>query len=281
MTERAPDRLEVLARIDEYERKRWFDRDVENDPPTRHLTPGEVDYTGKKLSTRFNALVSTEAARIFYNGQIRRGEVVVKEPQGKENLEAIKNSGAIITCNHFNAFDNYAVFLAIKDILPAKRRLYRIIREGNYTSFPGFYGFLFRNCYTLPLSENVRVMAEMSRGVNELLKRGEKLLIYPEQGMWWNYRKPRPLQSGAFQFAVRADVPVLPVFITLADNEKIGSDGFPVQEYTVHIMPPIYPDESLDRRARVADMAAKNYAIMKEKYEQVYGIPLEYLPEES
>ncbi len=281
MTERAPDRLEVLARIDEYERKRWFDRDVENDPPTRQLTPGEVDYTGKKLSTRFNALVSTEAARIFYNGQIRRGEVVVKEPQGRENLEAIKNSGAIITCNHFNAFDNYAVFLAIKDILPAKRRLYRIIREGNYTSFPGFYGFLFRNCYTLPLSENVRVMAEMLRGVNELLKRGEKLLIYPEQGMWWNYRKPRPLQSGAFQFAVRADVPVLPVFITLADNERVGADGFPVQEYTVHIMPPIYPDKSLDRRVRAADMAAKNYDLMKEKYEQVYGIPLEYLPEES
>ena len=34
MIEKAKDRLEVLARIEEYEKKGWFTKDVENDPPS-------------------------------------------------------------------------------------------------------------------------------------------------------------------------------------------------------------------------------------------------------
>ena len=48
--EKAKDRLEVLKRIDEYERKRWFSKDVEDDPPTITLMPDKVDYLHKKLS---------------------------------------------------------------------------------------------------------------------------------------------------------------------------------------------------------------------------------------
>ena len=44
MIEKAQDRLEVLARIEEYEKKGWFTKDVENDPPTIPLKPEEVDF---------------------------------------------------------------------------------------------------------------------------------------------------------------------------------------------------------------------------------------------
>ena len=50
--EKAQDRLEILEKIREYEKNGWFDRDVENDPPTRPLRPGEADFVGKKLSAR-------------------------------------------------------------------------------------------------------------------------------------------------------------------------------------------------------------------------------------
>ena len=36
------DRKEVLRKIDEYERKGWFDKDVENDPPSPELRPEEI-----------------------------------------------------------------------------------------------------------------------------------------------------------------------------------------------------------------------------------------------
>ena len=42
--------------------------------------------------------------------------------------------------------------------------------------------------------------------------------------MWWNYRKPRPVTPGAYRFAVNNNVPVLPMFITLKDTDKIGAD---------------------------------------------------------
>ena len=65
-----------------------------------------------------------------------------------------------------------------------KRRFYRVIREGNYTSFPGFYGFLMRNCNTLPLSSNIITMKKFMLAVDELLKEGHFVLVYPEQSMW-------------------------------------------------------------------------------------------------
>ena len=71
-----------------------------------------------------------------------------------------------------------------------KRRLYRVIREGNYTNFPGFYGMLMRNCYTFPLSSNRDTMKKFLSSMDTVLQHGDFMLVYPEQSMWWNYRKP-------------------------------------------------------------------------------------------
>ena len=67
-------------------------------------------------------------------------------------------------------------------------------------------------------------MMNFTSAVNRLLKRGESILIYPEQEMWWNYKKPRPFKVGAFKMACRAGVPVLPTFITMQDD-PVRLDG--------------------------------------------------------
>lgn len=276
--EKAQDRIEVLNRIEEYEKLGLFDRDVENDPPTRPLSPGEVDYTGKKLSTKLGTFFANIAARNFFDKKIADGELIIKRIKGIENYFAVAQRGVVITCNHFNAFDNYAVYKAIQPYL-GRKNLYKIIREGNYTSFPGFYGYLFRHCNTLPLSTNHNVLRELMNAVDKLLRCGEKILIYPEQGMWWNYRKPRPLKAGAFRFAARSCAPVLPFFITMKDSEKTGADGFPIQEYTVHILPAIFPDPKLTLRENTRIMCEKNYYAWKDVYEKTYGKPLVYTTE--
>ncbi len=267
-------RLAVMERIAEYEKNGWFDRDVEDDPPTRPLQPGEVDYTKKKLSTKIKTFIANRVAHAHFEKLIRRGALVIKAVEGIEHYRAVKG-GAMLTCNHFNAFDNYAVFKAIEKELPT-RELYKIIREGNYTSFGGIYGYFFRNCNTLPLGENHRVLAELNEGIKTLLQRGEKILIYPEQGMWWNYKKPRPLKDGAFRFAAKNGAPVIPFFISMEDGDRNDENGFPIQEYTVHILPAIYPDPALTVRENSAAMRDRNYQMLKEKYEEVYGIPLTY-----
>lgn len=54
------ERREVLERIDEYERKGWFEKDVENDPPAPELRPEDVDYLGKKLSSKIKTRSRTK-----------------------------------------------------------------------------------------------------------------------------------------------------------------------------------------------------------------------------
>ena len=276
-TKLSPDRLEVVQKIKEYEKKGWFDKDVENDPPAPELLPDKVDYLNKKLSSKIATWWANRRADRFFLKMIKKGQVLVEEPQGLENLEALKN-GAVITCNHFAIPDNYIIFHCIRKYLPRKY-LYKVIREGNYTNFPGFLGFILRNCNTLPLSSNRRTMVNFMSACNTLLTRGDTILIYPEQGMWWNYRKPRPFKIGGFKIAYRANVPVIPMFITMEDSDVIGPDGCPLQRHTLHIMPAVYPDGTLNEKLGAEKMRDEAYAACKAKYEEVYGVPLVYATE--
>ena len=278
MIEKDKGRLEVLARIDEYEKKGWFSKDVEEDPPTIPLTPDKVDYLNKKLSNKIATFFVNVGAKRFIKNLVKNGQMIIKDVKGIENFEAIQKSGAILTCNHFNPFDNFAIHYVLFKYMykPGKQVLYKVIREGNYTNFPGIYGLFFRHCNTLPLSANFSTMKNFMSAMKVLLERGEKVLVYAEQGMWWNYRKPRPLTAGAFKFAAESKVPVLPIFITMNDSDKIGGDGFPIQEYTLHFLPAIYPDESKTVKENMEIMKDKNYEMWKEVYETTYGIPLTY-----
>ena len=124
-------------------------------------------------------------------------------------------------------------------------------------------------------------MMNFMSACNTLLKRGETILIYPEQGMWWNYRKPRPFKIGGFKIAYRANVPVIPMFITMEDSDVIGPDGCPLQKHTLHIMKPIYPDTALNEKLGAEKMLNEAYTACKEKYEEVYGTELKYDTEKA
>ena len=274
--EKAPDRIEVLKKIEEYELEGKFDIDVENDPPqTRTLQPKEVDFLRKKLSSKIRRHFAYSGAKKFMNKMQKLRMLQVKEVKGLENLKNCK-SGAIITCNHFNAFDSFITQIMFESAKLKRRKLYRVIKEGNYTDFPGLFGFIMRNYNTLPLSSNKRVMVELMNAVSKILKHGDFVLIYPEQSMWWNYRKPKPLKDGAFKFAVKNNVPVLPVFITMEDSDIVGPDGFPVQSHTINIGKPIYPKENQDSKTNIDYMKSENSRVWKEIYESTYGVSLTY-----
>lgn len=269
------DRCRILEKIAQYEKEGRFDEDVEEDPPSRPIMPGEVDYLQKKLSTKIKAKIAFTAAEKFVDKLVKSKQLIIKEIKGIEHFSNLK-SGAIVTCNHFNAYDSFAMELAYRAAKQKKRKLFRVIREGNYTSFPGFYGTLMRSCNTLPLSSNPETMKEFTKSTITLLQKGHFVLIYPEQSMWWNYRKPKPLQNGGFFLAAKAGVPVLPCFITMEDSDIMGDDGFPIQEYTINISEPIYPDAELRPGQNASIMRDKNYELWKSIYEDTYGIKLEY-----
>ena len=269
-------RVEIVEKIARYEREGRFDEDVEDDPPGRAIEPGEVDYLRKKIGSKIRCKIAYSMARKFLKGILKNQQMIVRDIVGLENYAEL-DTGAIITCNHFNAFDSFAMQIAYESAgQKRKRKLYRVIREGNYTAFPGFFGYLMRNYNTLPLASNPKAMREFIKATDTLLKEGNFVLIYPEQSMWWNYRKPKPLKSGGFYFAAKNRVPVLPCFITMRDSSVIGADGFPVQEYTIHVAKAIYPDPNKSVSENSQMMMDKNYEIWKEIYEKEYGIELRY-----
>ncbi len=270
------ERLKVLKKIEQLEQKGLFDVDAEEDPPTIPLLKEDVDYLREKRTNRIKSRIANTVGEMFVNELLKENKLIIKEIKGMENLKNLK-TGAILTCNHFNPFDSMAIEKVFRLSKQHKnKKLYKVIREGNFTNFPGLYGFFFRNCDTLPLSSSTETMVEFMRAVDTILQRDDFILIYPEQSMWWNYKKPKPLKNGAFRFAARNNVPVLPIFITMEDSEIIGDDGFPIQEYTINIGKPIYPDAKLKEKENSKIMKDKNFEVWKNIYEDFYKIPLEY-----
>lgn len=271
--------MTIEEKILEYERTGRFDEPVEDDPPAPVLNPEDVDYLHKKASTRFKTRLANFIGDRYFLGLIKKGALIIDGIEGEEHLQVLKK-GAIITCNHFSVCDHYIVYHCIRRYLPRKY-LYKVIREGNYTNFPGLFGFLMRYCNTLPLSSNRRTMMNMLSACDTLLKRGESILVYPEQVMWRNYRKPRPYKVGAFRMAYKSGVPVLPTFITMTDDpEKKDENGKPLQRHILHVMPPVYPDLELGEKVGAERMMHETFEQVKETYEKAYGISLEYETEE-
>ena len=273
-------KLALLAHIEELEREGRFSEDAEENPPAPVLMPEDINYLPRSIKSKTQTKYAFKVARWFVNMLIKKKQLIIKEYKGIENLEKVAD-GAVITCNHFNAFDSFAIQLAFEQGKLKKKKMYRVIREGNYTGFPGFYGVLMRHCNTLPLSSNFKTMEKFIAAVDRVLEKNQFVLVYPEQGMWWNYRKPRPLQKGAFTFAARNNKPVLPVFITMEDSDVLDDDGFYVQEYTVHVCEPIYPDPNKKRAQNSCEMRDKNYEAWKAVYEQTYGEKLTYSCDEE
>ena len=277
---KSENKLALLAHIEELEREGRFSEDAEENPPAPVLMPEDINYLPRSLKSKTQTKYAFKVARWFVNMLIKKKQLIIKEYKGIENLEKVAD-GAVITCNHFNAFDSFAIQLAFEQGKLKKKKMYRVIREGNYTGFPGFYGVLMRHCNTLPLSSNFKTMEKFIAAVDRVLEKNQFVLVYPEQGMWWNYRKPRPLQKGAFTFAARNNKPVLPVFITMEDSDVLDDDGFYVQEYTVHFCEPIYPDPNKKRAQNSCEMRDKNYEAWKAVYEQTYGEKLTYSCDEE
>ena len=271
--EKSAHKLELLRRIEELEKKELWHLDVEDDPETYPLMPDMVDYLNEKLSSKIKSKVANILGARFFDKMIADRRLIIKEVRGIENFTAVKG-GRIVTCNHFSVGDHYAVWKALCDHMDG-RMLYKVIREGNYTNPPKPFGLFMRHCNTLPLSSQISTMKKFSKAITTLLARGETILIYPEQGMWWNYRKPRPMQDGAFALAVRNKAPIVPIFITMEDSDVL-EEGFFVQEYTLHILPAIYPDTTLSSAEARERMRQENYEAWVKVYEEFYKKPLVY-----
>lgn len=264
------ERERILARIAELEAaggEHYF-LDVESDPPGHPLAPEEVDYLQTKPLHRIQSFFARRLADLclFHFGHDLRFRV-----EGAEHLRGLSpEQGAILTSNHFSKFESLCVQKVAKQV-PGRHRFWRVIK-GNNVFIPGLIGFFMRHCDTLPLSTNLRTQRLFSESLQQILSDGDLVLIYPEQAMWQNYRKPRPHKPGAYFYAAKFNVPILPLFVTMQDQpRRLDGAGYPKQAYTIHILPPIFPDPDRTTRENARAMQAQNERLCRETYERVYG----------
>ncbi len=270
------DRLEVLDKIKQKEALggEHFFEDVENDPPTKMLMPNDVDYLNTKLSSKIKNFYCNRVVNKMLKGYAVEHQIEVK---GIENLNV--EGGAVVTTNHFNYFDSAPFIYAMKQS-KSKHKFHIIIREGNY-QIDGKLGFLLKNYNTFPLSSNIKTTINLNHAIDTVLNKNHFLLVYPEQAMWWNYKKPRLYRIGAYRWASRNNVPIIPCFCTMEDLDTFEPDGLPKQKLTYHIMPPIYPNPNLSEKDNAQYMLHKNHQMCVELYEKVYKQKLVYDSEEE
>ncbi|MGM9753017.1 MAG: lysophospholipid acyltransferase family protein [Candidatus Cryptobacteroides sp.] len=192
---------------------------------------------------------------------------------GEEKLKKVKGS-AIVTSNHFAPFENTIIR---RMAARAGRGPLRVVSQDTNFFMDGWKGFFLRYTDLIPVSRD-RVF--MSRHFEPLLRQALKgnhfVLIYPEQEMWFNYRKPRPLKRGAYHYAAKMGLPVIPCFVQMDPAPGKGPDGIGNIRCTLHIMDPIFPDPAKSLKENSIEMMKKDYELKKEAYEKAYGKALDY-----
>ena len=194
------------------------------------------------------------------------------------NLKVVKNKkikkikGAIVTCNHISLADSFAIRKAIG------ANFYYVAAEFN--NFKGHMGTLARNSGYIPLPTdlNKTKLRKFNDAISYYLKRGKKILIYPEQSMWREYLKPRPMKNGAFRYATTNNVPIIPLFITIKEKkQKVDENGLQnFGDYTIHILDPIYPKAELNLKENIEYLKTQNFYAWKNLYQKTYNLPLKY-----
>ena len=216
-----------------------------------------------------------KAAQAVIRGVLRVcGPVLLKvaygcRVEGKEHLRALreKKQGAICVSNHVALLDTLFVRQAIG-------HFHTYFTMAPWNNKRGLGGWFIRRGGMWAFSADLAAMRNLMHEMKTRLEEGGIVHFYAEQAMWTNYQKPRPMKDGAFYYAVRYNVPVLPVFFTFKVNKK-GC----MRRLVIHILAPVAPDNSLSRNERAGRLKAQAQAAWTSCYERAYGVTMEYLPD--
>ena len=160
--------------------------------------------------------------------------------------------------------------------LKKEKKLAIVIEESNIF-LPGKFNLLTNNCNTIPLSSSRLYMKnKFYPAMEKRLDDGDWILIYPEEEMWFNYKKPRPLKPGAYHFAIKYNVPIISCFVEMREKEEYDDNGFRKIKFILHIMGVIKPEENSSNRELKEKLMNEDYRFKVKAFEQAYGKKLNY-----
>jgi hypothetical protein len=194
---------------------------------------------------------------------------------GLDKLQHLAKGGAIVTANHFNQVDA----LAVNRLAQKAHHRMEIVIEDTNLKLPGFFSFIMNNMGSIPLVQSPNYIGrEFIHHLSHAFNKSHWVLIFPEQEMWWNYRKPRKPQRGAYYFAAKCNVPIISTFVEIQDLPDVEKDNehFYQTRYTLHVLGVLYPDPTKSVNFNATDLMEKDYALKVQAFEDCYHKKLDY-----
>lgn len=189
----------------------------------------------------------------FLLGQVAFGIRV----KGRKNLKGVK--GAITVSNHIAYLDP----LLIKRVA-GFRRLKITAAPANLGR--GLSRPIMRAAGVMPFGSDLKAIRNFDRALMKATKKGWAH-FYAEQSMWLNYPYPRPLRAGAFVYANKFGVPVVPIFYAYRKNGRLRRLLHLHDPITIVIGKPIFPSPDTDLRESVDTMKAQAESFMQEAFQ--------------
>ena len=259
-------------------------KNIENNELNKKVEIGDPNLSEEEIQKYIDAFYKNKKKLSYYLKNKIANKTIKKiskelypdiKINGLEKLDlADLSNGAIITSNHFNPLDSYNIRKIVEEKL--HKKLYIVVQDTNL-AMPGFLGFLFNNIEVIPLSKSPNyIIKKFVPELKKILSKGDFVLIYPEEEMWFNYRIPRPCKRGAYQFAHELDVPIISCFVKIIDIDEADNYEFNKVKYVVNINKVIYPEVNESIRSDSKKMAEVDYEARKKAYEDAYNKKLNY-----
>ena len=153
--------------------------------------------------------------------------------EGRENLNKMGDE-YITVANHINIIDCAMIALSIFPRVP-----YFLTLQSNL-EIP-FIKYIVTLLRGIPIPRKKSGKEKMVNTVNRLLQNGEIVGIYPEGKLIPYYDGIREFKNGAFNFAVKNQVPILPIVFTYREPEGIMRCIKRKPFITLTILEPEYP----------------------------------------
>ena len=272
-------RKAVIEKIKRYAESEQFHNKVEvNDPiltaeQSRKITDNYIENRNRVLY-KFKKCLGVWLAKAATSLINKDTEII--------GLDKIPNDlgGVLITSNHFSPLENTVIRHLTNKL---GRKDLGIISQTSNFAMKGLVGYLMNYADTIPISTEPRYLARdfLSLLKERLVDKKHAILLYPEQEMWFNYRKPRPPKDGAYFFASKLNVPIVSCFVEMVDLTEDDTPEFKKVKYILHVLDVLYPDPQKSVRENTEFLSHTDYTLKKNCYESVYGKELTYTFENS
>lgn len=180
--------------------------------------------------------------------------------EGKENIKKHKKEladGAITVCNHAYSWDFITVWAG-----SGQSNLWYPAWADNFQTK---VRDKMRHTCGIPVPKTMSALKKFNEAFDELHERKAWIHVFPEECRWNNYKPLRPFRKGAFIFAYKYKIPIIPMVIVYRERTglyKLFNKKAPL--YTCRVGEPIYPNFDLPRKEAVDEVRDRVHAKMCE-----------------